>query len=132
MMQMAAMDQYNKANPPSAAIEGPGRPTSGSGGGSGISQQIPFARDKAKIPVDPIEAIAAKRSIYNRDPSIDEIAAKAQIMTPEMAAYRVGIADAQNRQGVLGTERAAGYVILQKGTPEVMAAYRKGIEAGLK
>jgi hypothetical protein len=53
-------------------------------------------------------------------------------ITAEEAAHRVGIADALNKKGVLGTREAVGATILDKGTPEVQAAYRKGIEEGLK
>jgi hypothetical protein len=53
-------------------------------------------------------------------------------ITAEDAAYRVGVADARNKRGVLGTNEAAGQTILDKGTPEVQAAYRRGIEEGLQ
>jgi hypothetical protein len=52
-------------------------------------------------------------------------------ITAEDAAYRVGVADARNKRGVLGTSEAAGSTILDKGSPEVQAAYRRGIEEGL-
>jgi hypothetical protein len=41
------------------------------------------------------------------------------------------VADARNKRGVLGTSEAAGSTILDKGSPEVQAAYRRGIEEGL-
>jgi hypothetical protein len=53
-------------------------------------------------------------------------------ITAEEAAHRVGVADALNKKGVLGTREAVGATILDKGTPEVQAAYRRGIEEGLK
>jgi hypothetical protein len=53
-------------------------------------------------------------------------------ITAEEAAHRVGVADALNKKGVLGTGEAAGATILDKGTPEVQAAYRRGIEEGLR
>jgi hypothetical protein len=53
-------------------------------------------------------------------------------ITAEEAAHRVGVADASDKRGILGTREAAGATILDKGTPEVQAAYRKGIEEGLK
>jgi hypothetical protein len=53
-------------------------------------------------------------------------------ITAEEAAYRVGVADALNKKGVLGTGEAVGATILDKGTPEVQAAYRRGIEEGLR
>jgi hypothetical protein len=53
-------------------------------------------------------------------------------ITAEEAAHRVGVADALNKKGVLGTGEAAGATILDKGTPEVQAAYRRGIEEGLQ
>jgi hypothetical protein len=53
-------------------------------------------------------------------------------ITAEDAAYRVGVADASDKKGILGTREAVGATILDKGTPEVQAAYRRGIEEGLK